>query len=144
MDMNMVILVQGKNILTVSKSSSMKSRPRWQFWSKTHLPSAIDTLSRRRACTSWPWPIEIALQLYPSFFAKSMIFSVGSEPILRKQIMGVLFVDSACIVSMFRMTDSAYLAPIASAINFLAIGTILSGQKALMSNSLRHVSKVVE
>ena len=36
-----------------------------------------------------------------------MIFSVGSEPIDRKQISGALLFDSACISSMFKMTASA-------------------------------------
>jgi len=43
-----------------------------------------------------------------SFLARSMMFSVGSDPMVRKQASGVLLVDSACMVSMLRITASAY------------------------------------
>ena len=48
--------------LTVSSNSSMNINPRWQFWNSTQPPSAIACWSRRRAWTSWPWPIEIDWQ----------------------------------------------------------------------------------
>ena len=47
---------------TVSNNSSIKLSPKWQFCSSTQPPSFINWDSNRRACTSWPWPMEMARQ----------------------------------------------------------------------------------
>ena len=59
--------------------------------------------------------------------------SLGSEPRERKQMNGVLFLDSLNIFSISRITPSAYTFPILSATKFLAWNSTLSGHQDLTS-----------
>lgn len=47
----------------------------------------------------------------PLILASLSMFSVGSDPMLRKQIIGLRLSDSPHIASMSKITDSAYFAP---------------------------------
>lgn len=83
------------------------------------------------ACTSWPCPIEMDLHFNSSFFASVSIYGVGSEPILKKQTMGVRGRDSLNSISIFSITGSANFWPSELAIYFLLWVTVLSGHHAL-------------
>ena len=61
------------------------------------------------------------------FFASASMALVGSDPIERKQVIGTRILDSSNIPSMSRMTPSAYLAPMDSAMYFFAWAAVLSG-----------------
>lgn len=63
--------------------------------------------------------------------ASDSIWLVGSDPIDNKHTRGILVSLSAQVASRFKMTDSAYLGPCESAMNFLACGMVLSGHQDL-------------
>lgn len=67
------------------------------------------------------------------FFDKDSIWLVGSDPIERRHIRGVLVSLSSQVWVKLRMTDSAYLGPIESAMYFLACGIALSGHQDLQT-----------
>ena len=60
------------------------------------------------------------LSLKSCFLASMSMLLVGSEPMERKQTMGILGVDSCHISSRLRMTPSAYFTPSDSAMYFRA------------------------
>ena len=66
---------------------------------------------------------------------------VGSEPMERKQTIGMRMVDSSNIFSMSKMTPSAYLVPMDSEMYLRACGRTRSGHQALMSSSFLKVSR---
>mmetsp|Transcript_53702 Transcript_53702/g.127676 ORF Transcript_53702/g.127676 Transcript_53702/m.127676 type:complete len:201 (+) Transcript_53702:1884-2486(+) len=92
--------------------------------------------------TSWPWPIDTDCTSFFFFFARPMISSVGSEPIERMQMKGVLSVLSACITSMLRGCESTYLAPSVSEMYSWATIIVRSMRIDLMSSSLCNLSSL--
>lgn len=124
------------------------------------LTCVIDVWISFLACTSCPCPIEIALQsadtgmqlacltwiyffwltwknlkhwVLPSsrFLASASIWSVGSEPMDRKQMRGVRVSLSSHVAWRLRMTGSANLVPMALRTYFLAWAKVLSGHHDL-------------
>jgi len=61
------------------------------------------------------------------------MLSVGSDPMLRKQMSGVFGLDSSCIASNIVITGSAYLVPNAEAMYFRDCDSVLSMHQALRS-----------
>ena len=124
--------------ISVSWSSFMKSRPRWQFCSSSQPPCGCGTslfapptspgvltavmhcCSSLLACTSCPWPMERALHPNLSFLDKASMLLVGSAPIDRKHMRGVVLSLSSHILSRSSITPSAYFSPAVSAMYFLA------------------------
>lgn len=60
------------------------------------------------ACISCPWPMLTARHSTSRRLAAVSIMGVGSEPMLRKHIIGDSGRDSASSASMFSMTGSVY------------------------------------
>lgn len=61
------------------------------------------------------------------------MLGVGSDPMLKKQIIGVFGLDSLCITSRSVITGSAYFAPKEDAIYFLDCDNVLSMHQALQT-----------
>lgn len=83
------------------------------------------------AWTSCPCPIEILLHIISNFLARCSILCVGSEPILRKQIIGVSGLDSSSITSKRVITGSAYFSPNEADMYFRDCDSVLSIHQAL-------------
>ena len=69
---------------------------------------------------------------------------VGSDPIERKQVNGTRLLDSSNIPSMSRMTPSAYLVPMDSAMYFFAWAAVLSGTQDLHKDRDAHQAAVAQ
>jgi len=67
----------------------------------------------------------------PFFLAKSSIIAVGSDPIDRRQIIGVLGSLSSHMALRSRITGSAYFGPIESEMYLRACDVVLSGHHDL-------------
>lgn len=70
-----------------------------------------------------------------SFLANASIWIVGSDPMDRKHIKGVLVSLSSQVFSRFRITGSVYLSSKESAMYFLAWKTVRSGHQDLEMNA---------
>lgn len=79
---------------------------------------------------------EINIGIIPSlsFLAKASIWIVGSDPIDKKQMRGVLLSLSSQVFSKFKMTGSVYFSSNESAIYFLACESVRSGHQHLGTN----------
>ena len=73
----------------------------------------------------------------PLRLASDSIEPVGSEPMDRKQMSRVRESLSSHVASKFRITLSAYLSPIVSAMYFRACGNVRSGHHDLRTNTRR-------
>ena len=74
------------------------------------------------------------------FLAKDSMLLVGSDPRDNKQTIGLLAVLSYHIFSKSKITPSAYLSPIVSAMYFLAWAMTRSGHQLLTSSKRRKTS----
>lgn len=90
--------------------------------------------SSRRACTSCPWPIDMARQSSFNFLANISMLLVGSDPIDSKQISGMTGSLSSYVFSRSRITPSAYFSPIDSCTNLRACASVRSGHQHLWVN----------
>lgn len=101
--------------------------------------SVLALFNNFRAWTSCPCPMDMLLHAISIFLANCSMLGVGSEPMLRKHIIGVFGLDSACIESKSVITGSAYFGPSELAMYFRDCDRALSMHHALnhrLANSI--------
>lgn len=85
------------NASSIFSSLGMKEGAKWQFWSKTQLPSSYAALIALSANSPYPYPSEIYLNLSaytPILVARLFISILGSAPGDRIKMRGLSYWES--------------------------------------------------